>query len=141
ASPALSNSPTLSLAATNAGVILGTAAYMSPEQAKARTTDRRADIWALGCVLYELLTGKPAFDGDSVTEILGSVLKAEPDWSALPEGTPPTIRSLLRRCLRKEVQQRPRDAADIRLELEEARAAASPAAAVVVLSAPGPVPR
>ena len=139
ASSALTNSPTLSVAATNAGVILGTAAYMSPEQAKAGATDRRADIWALGCVLYELLTGKRAFDGDSVAEILGSVLKVEPDWSALPKGTPPAIRSLLRRCLRKDMQQRPRDAADIRLELEEALAAASPATAV--LPTPAPVQR
>ena len=90
--PPDSNSPTMSAAATAKGVILGTAAYMSPEQAKAKPVDRRTDIWALGCVLFELLTGKPAFDGDSVTEILGSVLRAEPDWTALPGATPPAIR-------------------------------------------------
>src|SRR5437870_969834 len=86
--PNFSNSPTLaSMAATNAGIILGTAAYMSPEQAKGRTVDRRTDIFAFGCVLYEMLTGQPAFDGDDITEILGRVVTAEPDWSRLPAGT------------------------------------------------------
>src|SRR5437667_5254041 len=87
ASATLSNSPTLSMAATNAGIILGTAAYMSPEQAKGRRIDRRTDIFAFGCVLYEMLTGRPAFDGDDVPEILGAILKSEPDWSRLPAGT------------------------------------------------------
>jgi serine/threonine-protein kinase len=129
ASPStLSNSPTLvSMAATNAGLILGTAAYMSPEQAKAKTVDRRTDIWAMGCILFELLTGKPAFPGDSTAEILGNVLKTEPDWSALPTSTPRSIVALLRRCLRKDVQQRPKDAGDLKIEIEEGLAASSPA--------------
>src|SRR5262249_47876967 len=83
-SPNVSNSPTLSMAATNAGVVLGTAAYMSPEQAKGRAVDRRTDIFAFGCVLYEMLTGRPAFDGDDVAEILARVLEREPDWTRLP---------------------------------------------------------
>jgi serine/threonine protein kinase/Tol biopolymer transport system component len=139
--PPDSNSPTMSEAATAHGVILGTAAYMSPEQAKGKTLDRRTDIWSLGCILFELLTGRPAFTGDSVTEILGSVLKAEPDWTALPEGTPSAIRALLRRCLRKDVQQRPRDAADIRLELEDVLAASSPPASIIVTQSPVSAPR
>src|SRR5437773_3330958 len=83
ANVALSNSPTISMAATNAGMILGTAAYMSPEQAKGRTVDKRTDIFAFGCVLYEMLTGQPVFDGDDVTEIIGRVVTAEPDWNKL----------------------------------------------------------
>src|SRR5580704_9549991 len=101
-----SNSPTLSMAATMHGVILGTAAYMSPEQAKGKAVDKRTDIWAFGCVLYELLTGKQAFEGETVTEILAAVLKGEPDWQALPPSTPTKIRDLLRRCLQKNVNQR-----------------------------------
>jgi serine/threonine protein kinase len=119
-SPSLSNSPTLSMAATNAGVILGTAAYMSPEQAKGRPVDRRTDIFAFGCVLYEMLTGRAAFDGEDVTEILGRVVTAEPDWRRLPAGTPPTIRQLLRRALRKDPRQRLGDIRDARIEIEEA---------------------
>src|SRR5947199_6299539 len=84
ANPSVSNSPTISMAATNAGLILGTAAYMSPEQARGKALDRRTDIWAFGCVSYEMLTGKPAFGGDDITEILASVVKSEPDWSWLP---------------------------------------------------------
>jgi eukaryotic-like serine/threonine-protein kinase len=84
----VANSPTLTGMATQAGFILGTAAYMSPEQAKGKPVDRRADIWAFGCVLYEMLTGKMAFGGETVTDILASVVRAEPDWSQLPEGTP-----------------------------------------------------
>src|SRR5439155_22085057 len=118
----LSNSPTLSLAATNANVILGTASYMSPEQACGKPVDKRTDIWAFGCVLYELLTGKQAFDGESVTEILAAILKGEPDWQALPAETPPSIRVLLRRCLQKDAKQRFRDAGDIRIQIEEAHA-------------------
>ena len=90
------------MAPTNAGVILGTAAYMSPEQAKGRPVDRRTDIWAFGCVLYEMLTGRQAFDGDDVTEILAAVVRSEPDWSRLPETMPATVHALLRKCLRKD---------------------------------------
>src|ERR1039457_2059905 len=93
----MSNSPTLSMAATMQGVILGTAAYMSPEQAKGKTVDKRTDIWAFGAVLYELLTGKQAFHGEDIEDILAEVVKAEPDWTRLPEATPPAIRTLLRR--------------------------------------------
>ncbi len=102
----MGNSPTLSQAATMQGVILGTAAYMSPEQAKGKAVDKRTDIFAFGAVLYELLTGKPAFHGDDVTDILGAVMRMEPDWSQLPEATPAAIRILLRRCLRKDKRQR-----------------------------------
>src|SRR3990172_5261038 len=143
-----SNSPTLSrlpdgyhapeFSPTLPGVILGTAAYMSPEQAKGKTVDKRTDIWALGAVLYELLSAKRAFDGETVPEILGSGFKAEPDWSLLPAITPPSIRSLLRRCLRKDAQQRPKDAGDLHIEMDEARAAASPAASTVIVQAPAP---
>jgi serine/threonine protein kinase/Tol biopolymer transport system component len=119
----MSNSPTLSRAATLQGVILGTAAYMSPEQARGKSVDKRTDIWAFGCVLYELLTGKQAFDGEDITEILAAVVKIEPDWTRLPEATPTTIGVLLRRCLRKDRRQRLQDAAGIRIEIEETLAA------------------
>ena len=115
-----SNSPTLSMAATMHGVILGTAAYMSPEQARGKAVDKRTDIWAFGCVLYELLTGKQAFSGEDITEILAAVVKTEPDWNRLPESTPPAIRTLLPRCLRKDRRQRFHDTADVRIEIEEA---------------------
>src|SRR6202163_4838010 len=104
-----SNSPTLSQAATMQGVILGTAAYMSPEQARGKSVDKRTDIWAFGCVLYELLNGKQAFHGEDITEILAAVVKSEPDWTALPAKIP-TIRTLLSRCLRKDRRQRLPDA-------------------------------
>jgi serine/threonine protein kinase/Tol biopolymer transport system component len=119
----MSNSPTWSRAATMQGVILGTAAYMSPEQARGKAVDKRTDIWAFGCVLYELLTAKQAFNGEDITEILAAVVKTEPDWHALPSATSAKIRDLLRRCLQKNVRQRIRDAGDVRLELEEALAA------------------
>src|SRR6202047_4705089 len=100
-----SNSPTLSAAATMQGTILGTAAYMSPEQARGKSVDKRTDIWAFGCVLYELLTGKQTFQGEDVTDILAAVVRAEPDWTALPAKLPSTIRTLLSRCLRKDRRQ------------------------------------
>ena len=114
-----SNSPTLSAAATMQGTILGTAAYMSPEQARGKTCNKRTDIWAFGCVLYELLTGRQAFHGETTTEILAAVLRGEPDWQALPPPTPAQIRNLLRRCLQKDPQRRLRDLGDARLEIEE----------------------
>src|SRR6202521_1810617 len=129
----MSNSPTLSMAATMQGVILGTAAYMSPEQAKGKAVDKRTDIWAFGCVLYELLTGKQAFHGEATTEILAAVLRGEPDWQALPASTPVKIRDLLGRCLQKDLNKRCRDAGDARIEIEEALAApamAEPTAAM-----------
>jgi eukaryotic-like serine/threonine-protein kinase len=129
-----SNSPTLSAAATMQGTILGTAAYMSPEQARGKSVDKRTDIWAFGCVLYELLTGKQAFQGETTTEILAAVLRGEPDWQALPEPTPFSIRALLRRCLQKEMNKRARDAGDARIEIEETLAA--PVAAELTTTAP-----
>ena len=120
ANASLSDSPTIvSMAATNAGIILGTAAYMSPEQAKGRTVDPRTDIFAFGCVLYEMLTGRATFDGETVGEILAGVLKGEPDWNRLPAGTPPNIRRLIGRCLQKEPRQRLHAIADARLEIED----------------------
>jgi len=113
------HSPTLSIAATQAGMILGTAAYMSPEQAKGKTVDRRADIWAFGCVLYEMLTGKRTFEGETTSDVLAAVIRAEPDWSAVPESVPESIRKLLRRCLQKDPKQRLRDIGDARIAIEE----------------------
>jgi serine/threonine-protein kinase len=130
------NSPTLSMAATMHGVILGTAAYMSPEQARGKAVDKRTDIWAFGCVLYELLTGKQAFEGETVTEILASILKSEPDWLALPPATRAQIRSLLRRCLQKDQTLRMRDAGDARIEIQEALAAPKDAGATQAALAP-----
>ena len=115
-----SQSPTVTEAMTRPGVVLGTAAYMSPEQAKGKTVDKRADIWAFGCILYECLTGKRAFEGETVTETLAAILKGEPDWQALPATTRPSIRFVLRRCLDKNMIQRLRDAADVRVVIEEA---------------------
>src|SRR5713226_1577700 len=124
-SAVLSNSPTMaSMGATNAGVILGTAAYMSPEQARGMTVDRRTDIFAFGAVLYEMLTGHQAFQGETVSDILASVLKLDPDWNRLPLETPVPIRRLLRRCLQKDRNRRLDTAAGARIEIEEAHAEA-----------------
>jgi eukaryotic-like serine/threonine-protein kinase len=112
-------SPTLSIAATQAGMILGTAAYMSPEQAKGKTVDRRADIWAFGCVLYELLTGTQTFTGETVTDVLAGVVRAEPDWSLLPETVSARVRELLRRCLIKDPKHRLQAIGEARIALEE----------------------
>jgi Tol biopolymer transport system component len=117
----LSQSPTLARTGTLAGVILGTAAYMSPEQASGKGVDKRADIWAFGAVLFEMLTGRPLFVGDNVSEVLASVLKDEPAWDRLPEGAPRSLDRLLRRCLRKKPRERLHDIGDARLEIEEAR--------------------
>ena len=116
----IGNSPTLSQAATMQGVILGTAAYMSPEQARGKQVDKRTDIWAFGCVLYELLTGKQTFHGEDVTDILAAVVRAEPDWQALPAATPLKFRDLLRRCLQIDKAQRMQSAGDARIEIQEA---------------------
>jgi serine/threonine-protein kinase len=120
----VSSSPTITRMATQAGVLLGTAAYMSPEQAKAKTVDRRADIWAFGCVLYEMLTGQMAFSGETVTDTLAAVIMKEPDWSRLPAGTPIRVRVLLQRCLQKDPKQRLRDIGDARISLDEVLAGA-----------------
>ena len=117
---ALSQSPTITTPAmTMGGVILGTAAYMSPEQAKGKPTDRRSDIWAFGCVVYEMLAGSPAFGGEDVSDTLANILKTDPAWTRLPSGTPESVRRLLRRALEKERKRRLSDIADARLELDE----------------------
>lgn len=118
--PGLSDSPTVTAPGTRAGVILGTAPYMSPEQAKGRPVDRRTDIWAFGAVLYELLTGTAAFHGNSVAETLSQILTQAPNWELLPADTPPSIRTLLRRCLEKNQTRRLDSAAAVRLEIDEA---------------------
>ena len=119
--PIAAQSPTVtSPAMTHAGIILGTAAYMSPEQASGKSLDARTDVWAFGCVLYEMLTGRPAFAGDSVSDVLASVLAREPDLAALPPATPHPIRRLLRRCLQKNRTDRLRDIGDARLEIADA---------------------
>ena len=114
------SSPTLTISPTRASMILGTAAYMAPEQARGITVDKRADIWAFGVVLYEMLTGKPLFTGETISDILAGVLRAEPDWSALPTDTPKAVRRLLGRCLERDRKKRLRDIGDARLELDEA---------------------
>jgi len=135
AAAALANSPTItSPALTARGVILGTAAYMSPEQARGRPADKRSDVWAFGAVLYELLTGRPAFTGDGVSDTLAHILMTEPDWTALPANTPAGIRRLLRRCLEKDRKRRLADAADARLEIEDA--SASPAVETAAAGTP-----
>jgi serine/threonine protein kinase len=116
----VSNSPTMiSMAGTNGGMILGTAAYMSPEQARGRAVDRRTDIFAFGCVLFEMLTGKQAFEGEDVAEILSRVLQREPDWTLLPASVPPGIRKVLRVCLEKDVRKRRNSAGDVRVDIEQ----------------------
>src|SRR5262249_50450615 len=117
-SPGLANSPTITTPAmTMAGVILGTAAYMSPEQAKGKPADKRSDVWAFGCVFYEMLTGTPAFAGETLTDIIAAVVKNEPDWGLLPHATTSATRSLMQRCLRKEPGLRLHDVADARIEI------------------------
>jgi eukaryotic-like serine/threonine-protein kinase len=118
ANPALSHSPTLSIAATNAGVILGTAGYMAPEQAKGRIADQRSDIFSFGCVLYEMLTGRQTFEGETVTEVIASILKEEADFSLIAPNVHPRVVVLLRRCLAKDQQRRWHAVADVRLEIE-----------------------
>jgi len=120
----MSASPTLtSPAMTRMGVLLGTAAYMSPEQARGKPLDKRTDIWSFGCVLFEMLTGKRAFEGEDITEALAAIIRGEPDWSALPADTPPQIRKLLKRCLEKDRKRRLADASDALFEIDEAMAA------------------
>ena len=122
-------SPTMTSAGSMPGMILGTAAYMSPEQARGEVADRRADVWAFGAVLYEALVGKPAFEGKTVTDILAGVVKSDPDWGALPADTPAQVAELLHRCLRKDPHRRLHDIADARIRIEEA--AADPSAATI----------
>jgi Tol biopolymer transport system component len=114
----LSQSPTLAHTGTQAGLILGTAAYMSPEQARGKPVDRRADIWAFGVVLFEMLTGKALFRGETITDVLAGVVREEPDWAALPPATPDAVRHLLRRCLTRDPRQRLQAIAEARIVLE-----------------------
>jgi eukaryotic-like serine/threonine-protein kinase len=122
AAGSVSQSPTITTPAmTQAGMILGTAAYMSPEQAKGRTADTRADIWAFGVVLFEMLVGRRPFEGDEIADTLASILKSEPAWEALPRDTPRAIQRVLRRCLQKDRHQRLQHIGDARVEIDEAQ--------------------
>ena len=121
----LSHAPTITTDDTRAGVVLGTPAYMSPEQARGRPVDKRTDIWAFGCVLYEMLTGRRGFAGDTTADTISAILKQDPDWQALPEETPAAIRRLLQRCLQRDPKRRLHDIADARIELEDVGAIAS----------------
>jgi eukaryotic-like serine/threonine-protein kinase len=123
-----------SLTETEQGRILGTPAYMSPEQARGLAVDKRTDVWAFGCVLFEMLTGRPPFRGDTMTDTLARVLECEPDWTRLPDETPPTLRAVLRRCLRKDSRKRLHDVTDAMLEIDEAEAGSA------VTDAPPPLP-
>src|SRR5258706_3849479 len=115
----ISDSPTLAAAATTRlGTILGTAAYMSPEQARGKAVDKRTDIWAFGCVLYESLTGQQVFGGGTISDSVAKILQREPDWQTLPDRTPANIRLLLKRCLQKDPKSRLRDIGDARLEID-----------------------
>jgi serine/threonine-protein kinase len=131
-SPTLMNSPTLTAAGTQLGLILGTAAYMAPEQARGGAVDKRADIWAFGVVLYEMLSGRAVFLSDTVPDTLAAVLTREIDFAALPAATPPAIRRLLRRCLERKPARRLRDIGDARLVIDEVLSG--------VLDEPSPVP-
>ena len=115
----LTDSPTVTVGGTRSGLLLGTAAYMSPEQARGKPVDRRTDIWAFGCVVYQMLARRPAFGGESVSDTLVAVLDRDPDWSALPASMPEWLRRLLRRCLEKDPARRLRDIGDARLELDD----------------------
>lgn len=121
--------------ATMQGVLLGTAAYMSPEQARGKSVDKRTDMRAFGCLLYEMLTGKQAFQGEDTTDILAAVVRAEPNSRALPAATSTQIRKLLKRCLRKDKALRIRDAGDARIEIREALAAPKDSDATTAQSA------
>ncbi|HXJ79171.1 MAG TPA: protein kinase, partial [Candidatus Methylomirabilis sp.] len=133
----LSQSPTVSHAGTREGLILGTAPYMSPEQARGEELDKRTDIWSFGCVLYELLTARRAFPGATVPDTIAAILEREPDWAALPETTPAMVRSLLRRCLQKDKTRRLHDIGDARLEIEEAQVGLSSGVGVPAAPAQG----
>ena len=112
------NSPTITVHGTKHGVILGTAAYMSPEQSRGKRVDKRTDIWAFGCVVFEMLTGKRAFDGETTSDVIAAILERAPDLSALPRSTPPHIRRVIERCLEKDPKRRARDIADVRHDLD-----------------------
>jgi len=139
-----SNSPTLTARATQMGMIIGTAAYMAPEQAKGKAVDRRADIWAFGVVLYEMLTGRRAFEGEDISTTLAAVLMKDPDWTALPASTPPALATLVQRCLERDPKQRLRDIGEARLLLSNpqtmsGRLVSSAAPVPASVSARGPL--
>jgi Tol biopolymer transport system component len=113
-----SQSPTITIEGTQRGVILGTAAYMSPEQARGKTIDKRTDIWAFGCVLYEMLTGRMTFSGETTSDIIAAIIERSPDWSKLPAAVPPDLRRVIERCLEKDPKRRARDIGDIRADLD-----------------------
>ena len=133
-----SSSPTFTSPATQMGMILGTAAYMSPEQAKGKAADRRADVWAFGCVLFEMLTGRRAFEGEDVTDTIGAVMRGEPDWSLLPPGLSAAVDTYLRRCLYKNPNDRVQDIGDVRLALDGAFDVPAAMPPAVALAAPRP---
>ena len=132
----LTQSPTLTVGGTREGVILGTAAYMSPEQARGRPADKRADVWAFGVVLYEMLTGRRAFEGETTSDVLAKVIEREPDWTALPASTPPRLRELLRRCGRKDPKTRLQAIGDARIQIEELISGATEETATAVATQP-----
>ena len=138
----LTNSPTLAFAGTQAGVILGTAAYMSPEQAKGRAVDKRSDVWAFGCVFFEMLTGRKAFEGEDVSDTLASILRGEPDWTALPADVPQSVRTLIKRCLDKDRRSRIPDLSVVRFMMADGSSADLQAAISTssVVTAPAPPP-
>jgi serine/threonine-protein kinase len=117
----LSHSPTMPLGETRPGVILGTVEFMSPEQARGKPVDKRTDIWAFGCIVFEMLSGRRAFTGETATDVLAAIVTKDPDWTALPAGTPPRLRELLARCLEKDPARRLRDMGDARMEIERVR--------------------
>jgi eukaryotic-like serine/threonine-protein kinase len=138
AASSLQDSPTISEMVTQPGMLLGTAAYMAPEQAKGKQVDRRADIWAFGCVLYEMLTGRQVFQGENVAELLTAVLAKEPDWTTLPATTPIRVRVLLQRCLQKEPKQRLQAIGDARIAIDEVLSGAPDPALAAVTQATQP---
>ena len=140
-SPSISMSPTLSMHATQAGIILGTAAYMAPEQARGKTVDKRADIWAFGIVVFEMVTGRRAFEGDDISVTLASVLMKDPDWSALPPALPSGLRRLLAACLKKDPKARMRDIGEARQRIEELISGAPDEMPIAVVAQPASVPR
>jgi serine/threonine protein kinase len=125
-SPGLSTPTLTSPVLTHAGAILGTAAYMSPEQARGYALDKRTDIWAFGCVLYEMLTGRRPFTGDTVSDLVAVILHREPDWSLFPGGLPPNVVTLVQRCLDKNPKRRLRDIGDARIEIDDALSKPAP---------------
>ena len=136
--PDLTRSPTITQGGTRDGMLLGTAAYMSPEQARGKPSDKRTDIWAFGCVLYEMLTGHAAFAGDTLSDTIAAILGREPDWSVLPTATPVPIRHLLIRCVEKEARRRLRDIGDARTEIEDVLSGAATLAQATSAIAPTP---